>query len=314
MCLFIQCLPWEICLRVLDCFFAVGVLALFRTALGILDYFQDQLLNFEDPADVLLLLRKCDDVDPTRFFRSVNRFDTVTLDDIEVLRDFHLPQFDELAPQACSSLGQFEEMTVDEENQLLLNIGVSDRRSAPPRNLSGVQKLSAISVPSLESSPCFSSPRPLDTDTSSSPGGSPGQVPQLNFTQLTASDGSNKEPLRAPEGFVSYRTPRIKELSEGGRAARVRSVSTDRGSGPAKKSKQLVELAGHFRHGRVRAIGGEGKGPGESEVNGRHSMYSAMPLKNTLGPASPKRTSTPTSTPRDKLERIRAMSRADQAE
>ena len=87
----------------------------------------------------------------------------------------------------------------------------------------------------------------------------------------------------------------MRELSERGR---VRSVSTDRGTGgPEKRSKQLVELAGHFRNGRVKA------GEERAKRNGRHSMYSTLP--NSVPPSSQ------LSTPRDKLQRIRAMSKAE---
>mmetsp|Transcript_6596 Transcript_6596/g.9976 ORF Transcript_6596/g.9976 Transcript_6596/m.9976 type:complete len:704 (-) Transcript_6596:51-2162(-) len=278
MCLFIQCLPWPVTLHVLDSFFSIGVLALFRTSLAILEYYQDKIHAFEEPGEVLLLLRKCEIEDVPRFLSCIVHFeDSVTAEDIELLRNLQRPNFESTTPHPDSSISQFEEMSVDEANQLLLDIGATDRKEGE-KEFVNTSRISTISVPSLEEERIVT---PRSPHVSHDKLESPSPIPPINFLHL------QRNSPRGPSSDNGVRN---------------RSVSTDRGCMTTEKTKQIVELAELFRHGRVSERESEEKEEKREEGRARAQTQTERKPVNYLNQSAPL----------SKLERMRAMNKVGQ--
>ena len=165
MCLFIQCISpspsssisspsssccpplslssWGTTLRILDNFFATGVLFLFQASLGILDYYENQILEMDESFDVLYLLRRCDGLEMDQLFERIEKFrGLVSLEMADNLRESYWPEFlvalgekekEKARKEDKSTSSQPVELTEEEENQL--QIGWEEEREREKESL-----------------------------------------------------------------------------------------------------------------------------------------------------------------------------------
>jgi len=222
MCLFLQCLPWPIALRCIDNFFSIGVVSLFQTALGLLDYLKDRILATTEPGELLSLLAECNDIEVDQLFQRIDYYySSLSLDLIAHHRGIHRAQFVELAEEHISEpLVDLKEMTAAEEKRLLLNIC-----NTKPKKKGGkkIGRVTSICVPSLSLDRVHKEKSP---------------IPALDFRFL-----SKKRSLEIKSQSFTER------LDRSPREEPVKAPLSSRLT--AHESDRLFKLASYFRYGRV---------------------------------------------------------------
>ena len=92
LCMFIGYLPWECSLRVLDNFFAEGVIVFFRVALAVLNLKREKILAEEDSMEIVEMLKHNIEVDAGELFDLVNTYmEDVSAPIVADIREFHYP-------------------------------------------------------------------------------------------------------------------------------------------------------------------------------------------------------------------------------
>ena len=235
LCLFIQCLPWPVVLRILDNFFAIGIHYLFQTTLGLLEYYSNAILEMEDSAEVLILLRSCEEVEVEELFRCIEKFRlSVTSSVIKELRSVHRPELlnhiENTIDEKSENDAEMEDqsMTKEEEQQLKV------KEDKPLK--SKKSKLASISVPSLANIN-----RAGKTDVI--------QQQQKKLTPTTPLGVSPVGKFQSREKSVRHRS-----LSS--------EVDTTEARGAITRGEtlQLFHIADNLRHGRFEKASGRGSG------------------------------------------------------
>eukprot|EP01111_Echinosteliopsis_oligospora_P012293 TRINITY_DN4194_c1_g2_i1.p1 TRINITY_DN4194_c1_g2~~TRINITY_DN4194_c1_g2_i1.p1 ORF type:complete len:479 (-),score=70.92 TRINITY_DN4194_c1_g2_i1:56-1468(-) len=88
MCLFIGYIPWEVAMRIVDCFMYEGSLVLFQVGLALLKLNMDKIMETDDSEKVVELLRRTENYEPQELIEVTFRdFESLSQPRIEEMRN-----------------------------------------------------------------------------------------------------------------------------------------------------------------------------------------------------------------------------------
>ena len=265
LCLFVNTLPTELTLRVLDCFLFEGNKILLRVALGIFKCYEADILRTESFEDLFLLIAK-----PIQI-QNANEFMTLIFDRIW-LRSFGREKLSQLRQNV-------KQMTMEEEERkaVLRRSRTAARLEAAALNTQKASE-SNVKAEASSSSPSNASPRSEAVASSSAP--SAASSSSLTSAAAIRADMTGISPPSRTSRFdpAKRKTIRISALPDD-----VKSVIDRRSWRAYKRSQEWHMIEEYFN-----SMEWSENSPSASSVSPRPDSGSRMPLSVTDPESVPK--------------------------